>query len=428
MNIPIVVVTYNRPESLKRLLKSIANAEYPTNLKIELIISIDFSEDNSCIKVSKEFNWIHGHKTLIKHNAKMGLKNHIISCGDISQNYDGIILLEDDLIVSPSFYYYSIAASQFYTNKQHFCGISLYSYERNEFCDIPFSPTQDSFDTFLMKVPSSCGQIFLNSHWSTFKIEYNKIIKIEETDFIPEQIYSWPETSWKKLYFKHMIKNDLYFVYPMHSYSSNMGTIGTHFFTDASFIKTNLTIKKENFKFPDLNNTINIYDQFMEWEPEKIKMNERFRNIWKDIEIDLFGFKPLNKIRKSKIITSRKVSKSYGQFSSNMHPLQLNLITNNTTIHFESLIFNITDHNNIFNDNSQIKEYFNSCICPTLNSISFYKGMNLVKQSNKYKMANLIFFPGIKTYHIYLLLKSYFVKYHIYIKNRFLVKNTNDKA
>lgn len=52
--IPIVAVAYNRPTSLSRLLNSISFAYYPSNYDIELIISIDYSGSDECLKVAEE--------------------------------------------------------------------------------------------------------------------------------------------------------------------------------------------------------------------------------------------------------------------------------------------------------------------------------------------------------------------------------------
>ena len=397
MNLPLVVAAYNRPDSLARLLNSLQVSEYPERVDIELIISIDFSGNSQCSKLANDFEWKHGKKRVICHNKKLGLKSHIITCGDLALNYDGIILLEDDLIVSPAFYYYSIAVVDFYSFYQNIAGISLYSYERNEFCDLPFSPVKDGQDTFFMKVPSSCGQIFLQKHWIAFKESFNKGIEINDTDYLPDQVFNWPETSWKKLYFKYMIKNNLYFVYPMHSYSSNMGDEGTHC-PEINFIKTALTLKSDNFIFSLFGKTINIYDQFMEWEPTRVQILDNITDQWNNVAIDLYGFKPLVKIKESKIVTSRKVTESLGQIPINEHPIQLNLLKKSIHGFFDSFVFNIAEVKNVIEDSNVIKEYFTSCICPGLSQSFYDEGAQKVKQSIKYRVGNFLLRP----FHIFM--------------------------
>lgn len=56
----IVAVGYNRPECMKRLVKSIENADYPAE-NIKLIVSIDCSDQSDRIeKIVREIGWSHG--------------------------------------------------------------------------------------------------------------------------------------------------------------------------------------------------------------------------------------------------------------------------------------------------------------------------------------------------------------------------------
>lgn len=101
MNPAIVVVAYNRPLSVTRLLNSLSKAKYLVD-NITLVISIDFENSDKhreVVKVVNDFEWKHGQKQIIQYEKNIGLKNHIISCGDLTEVYGSIILLEDDLVV-----------------------------------------------------------------------------------------------------------------------------------------------------------------------------------------------------------------------------------------------------------------------------------------------------------------------------------------
>src|SRR5699024_2262112 len=134
MDIPIIVIAYNRTKSLKRLLNAIQKAYYD-NKKVELIISIDKGKNSEVYDVAESFNWTHGKKTVIKRNQNLGLREHILQSGDLSLDYDAIVMLEDDLVVSKSFYRFVTQSVYYYSNDDNIGGISLYTYRISEFAN-----------------------------------------------------------------------------------------------------------------------------------------------------------------------------------------------------------------------------------------------------------------------------------------------------
>jgi len=115
----IVVVAYNRPNSLKRILQSISLANYNSQKDIPLIISIDkATNEDEVVKVAKEFKWNFGKKEIRTFKERQGLRKHVIQCGDLSIKYGAAIILEDDLFVSPNYYNYIVNALDFYENSR----------------------------------------------------------------------------------------------------------------------------------------------------------------------------------------------------------------------------------------------------------------------------------------------------------------------
>ena len=144
----IVVVAFNRPRSLKRILDSIRRADYTGYADIPLVISIDQSEDPAVRDVASSTPWDHGPKRVIVHDRHLGLRKHILACGDLSKEYGAVIVLEDDLAVSPAFYDYSVQAVEAYQKEASVGGISLYSYEFNEYADMKFIAIDDGYDNY----------------------------------------------------------------------------------------------------------------------------------------------------------------------------------------------------------------------------------------------------------------------------------------
>ena len=128
--IAIIVVTYKRIDSLKRLLNSLEKAYYD-NERPTLIISIDKSDSDNVEVFADSYNWPLGEKIVRKHDKNMGLRNHMMSLGEWFSKFETLIVLEDDLVVSPCYYSYTRQASDKYMGDEKIAGISLYSFATN---------------------------------------------------------------------------------------------------------------------------------------------------------------------------------------------------------------------------------------------------------------------------------------------------------
>ena len=98
----IVVVAYRRLNTLSRLLDSINDAYYTSN-EINLIISIDYHDTNKdVVDYANKFEWKHGNKTVVTHGSNLGLRKHIIECGDYAIKYDSIITVSYTHLTLPT--------------------------------------------------------------------------------------------------------------------------------------------------------------------------------------------------------------------------------------------------------------------------------------------------------------------------------------
>lgn len=323
MKIPIVVVAYNRSEALKRLLKSISTAEY-NRTDIELIISIDKGGDEKVFEVATNFKWEFGKKSVIKQEINLGLKKHVLKCGDLTELNDAIIMLEDDLVVSKAFYKYAEESVNYYMHDVNIGGISLYNYKISEFANHrTFLPNIDESDVFFMNVPSSWGQIWTKNQWMMFKDWYKKT-EFEKENYrglIPESALSWGDSSWKKLFYIYIAENKKYIVYPRSGLSTNMGDIGTHAKTVTTDYQSVLMNEfNRPYFFKSLSSSLAVYDAFFENEKivEELKIIE-------DIKVDYYGIKKY--INKRYVLSTEilnyKLIKSWGLF---LKPYELNII------------------------------------------------------------------------------------------------------
>lgn len=260
----IVTVGYNRTDSIKRLWESLENASYDSE-DVVLIASIDKSDKSDEISNEFEkFKWSHGTKRLISHSANLGLRKHIISCGDLTEEYGSVIILEDDLIVSPEFYRYATSALDYYGNCEKICGVSLYSHSWNGYVDCEFIPEFNGYDVYWGQFSITWGQCWTKKTWNGFREWYFKNQTFTRTARLPEQVYSWGDKSWGKYYFKYIVENDLYYIIPYVSLSTNCSAVGEHCNISNSAHQVPLVKGKcRDLVFPDQRNAIK-YDAYFE--------------------------------------------------------------------------------------------------------------------------------------------------------------------
>ena len=323
--IPIVVAAYNRPDSLKRILHGISRAEF--NKKVELIISIDPSKNKEVLKEAENFQWIYGEKTIIRHENHLGLRNHILACGDIALKNDGVIVLEDDLYVSPQFYNYVQQAVDFYQDKKGICGISLYNHTLFETAYLPFKPIEDGFDNYLLHIPCSWGQCWTKEQWRTFKEWYeknNQGYKPSKNWLMPEDIPNWPESSWKKYFFFYMLEKKVYFTYPRIGLTTNFSDPGTHIVSKKQAFQVSLLYHQKVWRFSTPETSNAIYDAFCELRAD-ILLSHMPEDFPKDVEVDMYGSKPLENIRKKYLLSTKNCTEPVKSYGREMRPAIINV-------------------------------------------------------------------------------------------------------
>ncbi|BDA59925.1 glycosyltransferase family 2 protein [Shewanella xiamenensis] len=228
MKLAICVICFNRKFEFARLINCLL--ELKTSLTVDLIVSVDFSSEQQVInEVASSIDWPFGDCRIILHDSNLGLKKHVLSCGDLSSNYDGLILLEDDLIVSPYVIDYVAASLGKLGTDDSVAGISLYSYMKKESNKMPFIPFIDSYDSYFVQFPSSWGFVVTAGQWSEFKDWLTQWdCTFFEDDLIPDYICKWGEQSWKKHLVRYLVHRNKYFAFPRFSLSTNPGANGTH--------------------------------------------------------------------------------------------------------------------------------------------------------------------------------------------------------
>lgn len=309
-SVAIVVVAYNRPDGMLRLLRSLEKADY-LDESVPLIISIDHSGVSEVEEAAKAFQWSHGEKKIRTFETRQGLRKHILSCGEFLETYDALVVLEDDLIVSPFFYFYVRQSVDTYSDQKQIAGISLYAPVTNWNAELPFIPEHGASDAYFMQYAQSWGQIWLKDAWKSFMDWYaihgedpkegspakESLIKkstVSGSD-IPLWVTTWKDTSWLKYHITYCIRENIYFVYPYVSLTTCFSDAGQHSEKTSTMFQTPLLgEKKESFILPELSERAIRYDGFFEREGLEQYLDINGKTLKEDgkrVTADLYGRK-----------------------------------------------------------------------------------------------------------------------------------------
>lgn len=321
-SVAIVVVGYNRLTGIHRLLKSLENADYPAQ-DIPLVISIDASGHTELYKFVKEYCWPHGTKYVNIQEERLGLKNHIFQCADLTEYFKAVIILEDDLYVSTQFYKYVLKALDVYGDNENIAQIALYRNEMNGYVGLPFEPMQSGYDVLKIQATCSWGECWNKRMWSEFRRALIEITddKIQKCD-MPRQIKNWTR-AWSKYFYTYIIENDKYVLYPNVSQTTNFNDAGGEHGSSGTFVQVSLLQNPIDYRMPD-EIKLTTYDVYYNnkgiYESIGIKEDE--------LCLDLYGFN--DNIKGKRYILSSKylpysIIKSFG---IEMRPLEMNILQN----------------------------------------------------------------------------------------------------
>ena len=324
--IGIVTIGYNRKISLKRLVDSLLISNIKQN--VDLIMSIDKSNVNEVVEYAETVEWKYGKKIIKTFPTNLGLKKHVLTCGNYlnEYNYDAIIVLEDDVVVAPGFLNYACQAVEKYKDDTNIAGISLYTHTWNLNLRRPFVPIKREFDAYFLQYAQSWGQIWMKKQWNDF---YNWYIekKYESIDKsqIPKNVLDWDEKSWLKYHIEYCIDRNKYFVYPYYSLTTNFDDAGTHVEKNSTRMQVPMDLStNKQYILPDFYDCNIKYDAFFE--------NTDLYNVLgisaKDLEIDLYGIKEVNTEKRYLLSTKQLNFKIIRSFGLQLKPQELNIYSN----------------------------------------------------------------------------------------------------
>jgi hypothetical protein len=215
---------------------------------VPLILSAEAGAAAEALEFAHACLWPHGVKTVIQHPEPLGLKKHLVWCSSQALEYGSVVVLEDDLLVSPFAYATAVQALQAYAHEPAVAGISLYSYRVAENGFLGFDPTPYAEGGWFMQVPSSWGQAYTAAQWQGFLEWWNQHPEPTDTELLPQYVLDWSAQSWKKHFLRYLVATGRFCWYPPVSYSTNPGHAGTHADTGALYLTTLATEPANRFR------------------------------------------------------------------------------------------------------------------------------------------------------------------------------------
>lgn len=333
--IALVVVAYNRLDSVSRILDSLNRSDYGGK-DVTLIISVDKSNTDVVEKYAKDYSWKYGQKIVSTHEKNMGLRNHMLSLGSWFKDFDTLVILEDDIVVSPNFFSYVEQTVEKYAIEDQIAGISLFNFGVNYQTKNLFEPLKSEYDVYFMNCAMSWGEVWMKKQWKDFYNWYEKHLDFPTVHSLPTTICSWSNKSWLKYHTRYCIENNKYFVYPYTSFTTNMGDEGVHHRKGSRFetILTQVPLQYGSIgqlRLPDFTESCICYDGFFENKALYTALNLKEEECCLDLNSS--NTNPMHKrYWLSTRLLDYKIIKSYALL---YRPIEINII-------------NKTDGHNIF--------------------------------------------------------------------------------
>jgi hypothetical protein len=255
---PIVLFVYDRPWHTRQTLDSLKKNELAS--QSEIFIYCDNAKNKkfqpSVNEVRNFVDTLDGFKkvTVIKREKNWGLSDSITDgITEIVNKYGKIIVLEDDLVVSPYFLKFMNNGLKIYKNELKVASIHGYIY-----------PIDNLPDTFFIKGADCWGWATWKRAWDVFEYDGKKLLdqlksrRLEnEADFnntygftqmLKDQIKG-KNNSWAIRWYMSTFLKDMVTLYPGISYVKNIGIddSGTHCGVSNAF-EVNLATRTTNTK------------------------------------------------------------------------------------------------------------------------------------------------------------------------------------
>ena len=347
----IVIPAYNRPASLRRLLGSLSAASFPVS-DVPLVIAIDGEgeQEEAVRQIAEQFECNFGTKRIHYHERNVGLIDNVFFCAGLAEEYGAVVLLEDDLFVSPHFYSFAQQALALAAGDDRIAGIALNALWFNGMTHERFEPLHDGRDNFYLQVAWYQGQVYSADMWQKFKEwlgkepltlalspgrgNKNALTKLHKI------FDSFAENEWFPMAMRYLAETGRYYLFPRVSLATNFGDAGTHFAQTSHFFQTPLLESAATYSLASLDKSQAVYDSF--FEPTATLLAPHLPELaGQPFDVDLRGLKTAAQMQHEYVVTTRPTNHVLRSWGLAMRPPEANLLHN--VLGHEIVLSRVTD-------------------------------------------------------------------------------------
>lgn len=235
---PVVLFVYNRPEHTKKTLDALAANKYAS--QTDLIVYSDAAKNLSAEEsvrqvrqIISQYASLFANVSIVEREINCGLaKNIIEGVTQVINQYDQVIVLEDDIVTSPSFLEFMNSALSKYKNSEQVWHISGWNYPID---------SDGLSETFFWRTMNCWGWATWADRWQHFTKDPQRLVQSWSKDEIKRfnldgKYNFWSQVTanaqgklntWAIFWYATIFKHHGLCLNPVQSYVANIGHDGS---------------------------------------------------------------------------------------------------------------------------------------------------------------------------------------------------------
>jgi hypothetical protein len=325
MELNIVIPVYNRLTSIKRLITSLlaSHIEYG----VDLIISCEADASVDVCEYVKQIVWPFGKFAVLHQEKQLGVDAHNLACMRMAEELGSVLVLEDDLVVSPYFQKYLFACEKIM--QTNIAGVALYRYGIIEQDHFPFTLIPNAEFVYYQQRACSKGTYYT---WDMLQ-PYFDFLENFDGDFssyhLPRNVQKWGDEVWEKSFYCYLISSCNYLAFPRFSFTTDFADVGVHM--QSQILKyvhqSPLYLSSSIGSITSVEKTDNRYDQFYELDAAVVQSwNNKLSGF--DFEMDMYGRKELRSIKSPYLLSSKTTNNAIVGWDRRLKPEINNILLN----------------------------------------------------------------------------------------------------